>query len=169
MPGNQELKKKEIVDIMIFIYNLKKGKEDAAIKLITKRKVLGHIILLEIKTTDKSATRHDQLWKQIKNTKTLLNSLKKKEDLIIDIPDDAINNMSMIYITPNGNETDSCLTELRSSEFDEHPISHIFWSEADLIKDLESNQVWQGDSEEKLYSLLIILLLHLPYPFSDYK
>lgn len=163
---NSAAGKKEIVDIMIFIYHLKMGKEDAAINVITKRKVLKHIILLEVKIQDKSAISN-QLLNQMINSQTLFKLLKEqeKDNLIIDIDDNVIQNMSMIYITPKGPNTDKSFTELKVSEFKSHPISHIFWSKAHQIEDLETNNTLSesgleesnSEEEDNTFSIETIL------------
>jgi hypothetical protein len=156
--GFKEAKgKKQIVDLIIFIYHFEtQGKEDLSINMITKRKKLVHIILVEVKINDR-AGKDEQLYNQINNSKAVLTSLieQEKKHLIIHIPTNVIDNMSMIYLTPKGTTTDRLFAEIKNSAFKKHPMSHMHWSKSDQIAALEYENEQtlkfnrQNDSDEK--------------------
>ncbi len=81
----------------------------------------------------------------------MLKSLKEKEgqNLIIDISDEVLDNLSMIYITPKGGNADSAYSTVKSSDFKDHPISHIMWSKRDQVAALKNkNEQNQKTSNE---------------------
>ena len=156
-------KKKEIVDILVFIYESKiEGKEDLAIQQLTESKVLNNILLIEVKINSNSA-KSKQLANQIANSKIILGKLNEEKDLIVNISESVLKEISMIYITPKGCQ--QYFDELNTPQFITHPKSHIIWSAIDniyLIKeenkeDLENRENNNLEDEYEKYSIETIL------------
>ncbi|MGJ4734865.1 hypothetical protein [Leptospira levettii] len=114
--------KKQIVDIVVLIYQIKRQQKESIAKQILARennRELKQIFLIENKIKTESAQK-DQLKNQYSNT---LETLKR-----LDLSKDKIENLiSYIYMTPESDSVKSIFREFQN-EVKNCPKFHLFWN-----------------------------------------
>jgi hypothetical protein len=122
---SSETDKKEIVDIVILCFEKKIKRTESLAKIVlsnSNKGELKQIFLIENKIRD-GATREGQLINQCKSTiDTLTKLLGKREEEIKKI-------LSIIFISPNGDKSNSQYLQLKQDPNIAIPKLHIHWSE----------------------------------------
>lgn len=132
---DKELKKKEIVDIVILCFETNKGnyKELIAANSVEKARELKYIILLENKVSTGSKTVY-QLKNQYENT---VKSLNLDQDKVISV-----------YVTPDDKKYEEEFNNFTENQ----KKTHLVW-----IADYEKNKLGEDEEAEKVISIYKIL------------
>lgn len=159
-------KTNQIVDVVVFIYKININKTHSLFlnQLKEKRKLIN-IILIEVKKYSDASDKGksdlgnlvNQLTKQFGNTKKQLEQLEqlKPEDIIIDLGNkEFLNNISLIYITPKGKNSDSKKVKQKKGKVDPEEVFKDFYNNKTFKGYPKSHLYWKTEDEETFSTLI---------------